>query len=206
MKQLKQKVVLVRHGETAWARDGRHTSTTDLALTADGRAQAAALHPVLRQWQFAKVLSSPLKRARETCELAGLAQQMELEPGLTEWNYGRYEGLTLAEIQQQDPAWDVFADGCPQGESPAEVSTRVDEVIARVRAVRGDVVVFAHGHLTRAFAIRWIGLPVANAHMFVLDTATLNVLGAYHDSPAIVTWNARIGAGPTIAPATAAES
>lgn len=193
MRTLKQQVVLVRHGETEWARDGRHTSTTDLALTEHGREQALSLRETLQGWDFACVLSSPLQRAVQTCELAGLSEQMELQPDLVEWNYGRYEGLTLAEITRQAPAWDVFADGCPEGESPAQVAARVDRVIAAIRAVDGDVAVFAHGHLARAFAIRWIGLPVANAHMFVLDTATLNVLGAYHDSPAIVTWNARIG-------------
>ncbi|MEA3412654.1 MAG: histidine phosphatase family protein [Pseudomonadota bacterium] len=193
MKTLKQKVVLVRHGETEWARNGRHTSFTDLPLTPHGREEAKLLREPLKDWRFSQVLCSPLGRARETCEMAGLADAMVLEPGLTEWNYGRYEGLKLAEIRALDPHWDVFGSGCPGGETPAEVGERVDRVIRAIRAIDGDVAVFSHGHLSRVFAIRWIGLPVEDGHLFVLDTATLNVLGAYHDSPAVVTWNARIG-------------
>ncbi|MCG6867828.1 MAG: histidine phosphatase family protein [Gammaproteobacteria bacterium] len=195
MKTLRQKVVLVRHGETEWARDGRHTSFTDLPLTPHGRDQARLLRGTLKDWRFSKVLCSPLERARETCEMTGLADAMVLDADLAEWNYGRYEGLKLAEIQALDPHWDVFVSGCPGGESPAAVSERVDRVIRGIRAIDGDVAVFSHGHLLRVFATRWIGLPVEDGHLFVLDTATLNILGAYHDSAAIVTWNAEIGSG-----------
>lgn len=193
MKTLKQRVVLVRHGETEWARDGRHTSFTDLPLTPHGQDEAKLLRTALQGWNFSMVLSSPLARAKQTCELAGLGDSMVPEPDLTEWNYGNYEGLKTAEIQARDRHWDVFGSGCPGGETPSQVAARVDRVISRIRAADGDVAVFSHGHLSRAFAIRWIGLPIEDGHMFVLDTATLNVLGAYHDSPAIVTWNARIG-------------
>ena len=192
MKKLKQKVVLIRHGETMWAREGRHTSFTDLPLTEKGKQEADLLRGVLKDWKFEQVLCSPLKRARETCELAGVADGVIVDPDLSEWNYGRYEGLTTDQIQKEMPHWDLFEHGCPEGESPAEVSERIDRAIHRIQAINGDVAVFSHGHLSRVFATRWINLPVQDGHMFVLDTATLNVLGAYHDSPAIVTWNAKI--------------
>jgi len=192
MKELKQKVVLIRHGETEWALEGRHTSFTDLPLTEKGREEAGLLQTALKGWQFKQVFSSPLKRARETCELAGVADGVIVEPDLSEWNYGRFEGLTTDQIQKEMPDWDVFEQGCPEGDSPARVSERVDRVIEKIRAIDGDVAVFSHGHLSRVFATRWINLPVEDSHMFVLDTATLNVLGAYHDAPAIVIWNAKI--------------
>ena len=192
MKELKQKVVLIRHGETEWALAGRHTSFTDLPLTEKGREEAGLLQRALKGWQFKQVFSSPLKRARETCELAGVADGVIVDPDLSEWNYGRFEGLTTDQIQKEMPDWDLFEQGCPEGDSPAMVAARVDRVIQKVRAIDGDVAVFSHGHLSRVFATRWINLPVEDSHMFVLDTATLNVLGAYHDAPAIVIWNARI--------------
>ena len=192
MKKLNQKVVLIRHGETEWALEGRHTSFTDLPLTENGREEAGLLQRALKHWQFKQVLISPLKRARETCELAGVADGVIVEPGITEWNYGRFEGLTTEQIEQEMPDWDLFEQGCPEGESPAQVGERVDRVIQKVRAIDGDVALFSHGHLSRVFATRWVNLPVKESHMFVLDTATLNVLGAYHDAPAIVTWNAKV--------------
>ncbi len=192
MKELKQKVVLIRHGETQWALEGRYTSFTDLPLTENGRVQAGLLQKALQRWQFKQVFSSPLKRARETCELAGMTKGVVVDPDLSEWNYGRLEGLTHDQIEKEMPDWDVFEQGCPGGDSPARVSERVDRVIQKVRAIDGDVAVFSHGHLSRVFATRWINLPIEDSHMFVLDTATLNVLGAYHDAPAIVIWNASI--------------
>ena len=192
MKKLKQKVVLIRHGETKWALEGRHTSFTDLPLTEKGREEAGLLQRALKNWQFKQVFSSPLKRARETCELAGVADGVIVDQDLTEWNYGRFEGLTTDQIQKEMPDWDLFEQGCPEGDSPMEVGERVDRIIQKIRAIDGDVAVFSHGHLSRVFATRWINLPIKDSHMFVLDTATLNVLGAYHDAPAIVTWNAKI--------------
>ncbi len=188
---LKQKVVLIRHGETQWSHAGRHTSYTDLDLTEQGQQEAQLLRPILKDWDFSKVLSSPLQRARETCRLTGFPD-FELDADLSEWNYGRYEGLTTDEIQKDVPHWDIFAHGCPEGESPEEVCMRVDRVIRKVRNIEGDVAVFSHGHLARVFAARWINLPVIDGHIFVLDTATLNILGSYHESPAIVTWNAKL--------------
>ena len=183
------RIFLVRHGETEWSLNGRHTGTTDIPLTERGRAIARNLRPVLAEHAFALVLTSPLARARETCELAGLSSAI-VEPDLAEWNYGAYEGLTPAEIDARRPGWMIFRDGCPGGETPAEIGARVDRVIARVHEVGGDVALFAHGHVLRVLVARWIGLePLAGRH-FRLGTATLSVLGRYRDAPAIEIWNA----------------
>ena len=192
MKGLKQKVVLIRHGETEWAFNGRHTSFTDLPLTENGREEARALQDILQKWQFKQVFRSPLVRAKETYELSGIINDVIVDPDITEWNYGRFEGLTTVEIQKEIPDWDLFEHGCPEGDSPETICERVDRMINKVRKIEGDVAIFSHGHLSRVFATRWVNLPVEDSHMFVLDTATLNVLGAYHDAPAIVTWNAKI--------------
>jgi probable phosphoglycerate mutase len=180
----------VRHGETAWSASGRHTGVTDIPLTARGRGLAERLRPILGDQRFALVLTSPLVRARETCELAGLGGQAQADTDLTEWHYGTYEGLTAAEIRAANPGWVVFRDGCPGGESPSEVGARADRVIARARAVEGDVVVFAHGHLLRVLVARWIGMEPSAGQYFLLDTGTVGVLGYYRDAPAIKIWNA----------------
>jgi probable phosphoglycerate mutase len=187
-----QKIYVVRHGETEWSLSGQHTGVTDLPLTETGRAGARRLRPVLAEHRFALVLVSPLGRARETAELAGLGEQAVVEPDLHEWRYGEYEGLTLQQIRAQRPGWQIFADGAPGGESPAEMATRVDRLIARVRKVSGDVALVAHGHVFRVLAARWIGLPVAAGQHFLLDTATLSVLGYYGEVPALQTWNAPV--------------
>lgn len=185
-------VFLVRHGETEWSRSGQHTGTTDLPLTDNGRSAARGLRPALSGESFAMVLVSPLRRARETCELAGLSERAVVEPDLREWNYGEYEGLTLQEIRRKRPGWSIFRDGCPGGETPEEIGARVDRVIARVREVAGDVALFAHGHVFRVMVARWIGFPVEAGQHFLLDTATLNVLCHYRDAPAVKIWNAPI--------------
>ena len=136
------------------------------------------------------VLTSPLRRARETCELAGLGDQAQIEPDLIEWNYGEYEGLTSKEIHERQPGWMLFTDGCPGGEGPAEVAARVDRVIARIRAIEGDVALFAHGHFFRVFVARWLGLPPAAGSHFLLDPATVSVLSHYRGIPAVKGWNA----------------
>ena len=194
-------IVLVRHGETDWSRTGRHTSTTDLPLTAAGREQGrrlAARLAALGAPDFALVLSSPLQRARETCELAGLGARMELEPDLVEWTYGRYEGLTSDAIEAAAPGWSLFTDGAPGGESPEQIGVRADRVLARLLPVArasGRAVVFAHGHVLRVLGARWIGLPPAGAARLLLDTTTLSVLGFYRGTPAIQRWNDRIEDG-----------
>jgi len=180
----------VRHGETAWSATGRHTGTTDIPLTPRGRELAEHLRPVLAEQRFALVLTSPLLRARETCELAGLGGEAETDDDLIEWNYGAYEGRTAAEIREAAPGWVVFRDGCPGGESPADVGARADRVIARARAVEGDVIAFAHGHLLRVLVARWIGMEPSAGQSFLLDTGTVGVLGYYREVPAIKIWNA----------------
>jgi len=182
-------VYCIRHGETEWSLSGQHTGRTDIPLTENGRRLAAALRPRLAGHAFARVLSSPLARARETCALAGLGQAGEIEPDLAEWDYGDYEGLTSERIQTIAPGWLVFRDGCPGGEMPDEVAARVDRVIARVRAAGGDVALFAHGHVLRVLAARWIGLPPEEGKRFLLDTGTISVLGDYRGIPAIRVWN-----------------
>jgi broad specificity phosphatase PhoE len=184
------RVFAIRHGETTWSLSGQHTGTTDIPLTDNGRRLATRLRPRLARESFALVLSSPLQRARETCKLSGLAHAALIDGDLVEWNYGKYEGLTPAQIHAAAPGWLIFRDGCPGGETPAEVGARVDRVIARARAADGDVALFAHGHVLRVLVARWLGLPPGAGQHFLLDTGTLNVLGYYRDVPAIKTWNA----------------
>ena len=187
-----QKTYLIRHGETEWSRAGKHTGVTDVVLTEHGRETARLLQPVLAQEKFTLVLSSPLQRARETCELAGLGKVARIEPDLIEWNYGEYEGLTTRQIQSVRPGWSVFHDGCPGGETPEQVGERVDRVIAKIRASGGNVALFAHGHILRVLAARWIKLAPSVGEHLLLDTATICVLGYYYETPALKMWNASI--------------
>jgi broad specificity phosphatase PhoE len=185
-----QQVYLIRHGETEWSLSGQHTGTTDIPLTENGRRVATLLKPVLARETFMLILTSPLQRARETCELAGLGAGAKIDRDLMEWNYGEYEGLTSQQIHTKRPGWMVFTDGCPGGESPDQVGARVDRVIAKVRAVEGHVALFAHGHVLRALAARWLGLRAADGCHFLLDTATLNIMSYYRGIPAVKRWNA----------------
>lgn len=185
-----QKVFLLRHGETEWSLNGQHTGVTDILLTENGRKAARLLQPVLAEETFTLVLTSPLQRARETCELAGLGKQATIESDLIEWNYGEYEGLKTEQIRLTRPGWSVFRDGCPGGESPEQVAARADRVLSKVRATEGNVALFAHGHILRVLAARWINLSANYGEHFLLDTATLNVLGYYRESPAFKIWNA----------------
>ena len=183
-------VFAIRHGETEWSLNGRHTGTTDIPLTDGGRRLAELLRPALSGRTFALVLVSPLQRARETCELAGVAAHAIIDPDLVEWNYGKYEGLTPKEIARQAPGWLIFRDGCPGGETPEQVGARADRVVARARAVEGDVALFAHGHVLRVLVARWLGLPPGAGQHFLLDTGALSVLADYRGIPALKTWNA----------------
>jgi probable phosphoglycerate mutase len=185
-------VWLVRHGETEWSAAGRHTGTTDLPLTDRGRDAARAVAPVLRGHEFAAVLTSPLRRARETCELAGLAGSAEIVDDLREWDYGDYEGLTTAQIRESRPDWTLWRDGCPGGESADDVGARADRVIARLRTIDGDVVVFAHGHFLRALGARWCGLQAQDGAVLALDTATLCRLGWEREQAVVRVWNAPV--------------
>jgi len=179
-------VWLVRHGETEWSRDQRHTSTTDLPLTENGADVARGLRPALAR-DFSLVLSSPRRRARETAELAGHAAEVDAD--LAEWSYGDYEGITTDEIRQTVPGWTVWTHPSPGGESAAEVSERLDRVVARLRGVEGDALIFGHAHALRALTARWLGLPVADGRLFKLDTATISVLGHERETPVVLSWN-----------------
>jgi probable phosphoglycerate mutase len=187
-----QQVYLIRHGETEWSLSGRHTGITDIPLTENGRNVAKQLEPILAKENFTMILTSPLERARKTCELAGLGAHAEIDRDLMEWNYGEYEGLTPKQIDAQAPGWMLFRDGCPGGETPEQAGARVDRVIARARAVEGHVALFAHGHIFRVFAARWLGLPATAGRHFLLDTATLSILSYYRGLPAVKRWNAEL--------------
>lgn len=191
---------LARHGETDWSKSGRHTGRTDLALSAQGELNARLLAGPMAGVRFGRVLTSPRQRARRTCELAGLGAAAEVEPDLAEWDYGDYEGLTSAEILQRNPGWRLFRDGCPGGESPQQVGARADRLIARLRAMEGEVALFTHGHFGRVLAARWIGLPACDGERLLLDTAGLGILAFEHgnrDAPVLALWNAHPTATPT---------
>jgi broad specificity phosphatase PhoE len=184
-------VYLARHGETAWTLSGQHTGLTDLPLTERGERNARRLEERLRGVTFAKVFTSPLQRATRTCELAGFGAVAEIDRDLLEWNYGEYEGRLTSDIHKERPDWQLFRDGCPGGESPNEVGTRADRAVKRVRTVKGDVVVFSHGHFLRVFAVRWLGLDAAIGRYFLLSTASLSALGYEHNlsQPVIRLWD-----------------
>lgn len=184
-------IVLIRHGQTEWSAAGRHTSYTDLDLTAEGERQAREVARRLAGRKFAAVLSSPRKRALRTADLAGLTVT-EVTEDLVEWNYGEYEGLTSDTIHQTDPDWSLWTDGAPGGESPEQVGARLDRVLARARELlaEGDVALVAHGHSLRVAGARWIGLPASGGGLLKLGTATISTLGFEHDNPVIDTWNA----------------
>ena len=185
-------IYLARHGETAWSLTGQHTGLTDLPLTERGERNASRLQQRLKGLTFAKVFTSPLQRARRTCELAGFGTVAEIDRDLLEWDYGEYEGRRTAEIRAERPDWQLFRDGCPGGESPAQVAARADRAVSRLRAVQGDVLLFSSGHFLRVLAARWLGLELtAQARSFMLSTASLSAVG-YEGSlsqPVIRLWN-----------------
>lgn len=183
---------VARHGETAWSLSGQHTGLTDLPLTPNGERNARRLGERLKGMTFAKVFTSPLQRASRTCELAGFGAVAETDPDLVEWNYGQYEGRRSAEILAESPDWQLFRDGCPGGESPAQVGERADRVVQRVRAVPGNVLLFSSGHFIRVLAARWLALgPGSAGSYFLLTTASLSALGYEHklSRPVIRLWN-----------------
>jgi probable phosphoglycerate mutase len=183
---------LARHGETAWSLSGQHTGLTDLPLTPNGERNARRLADRLKGITFAKVFTSPLQRAARTCELAGFGTLAEADPDLVEWNYGQYEGLRSAEILAKRPDWQLFRDGAPGGESPAQVSERADRVVQRVRGFQGDVLLFSSGHFIRVIADRWLGQDPGYVGRYVLlSTASLSAVGYEHNlsQPVIRFWN-----------------
>jgi probable phosphoglycerate mutase len=187
------RLYLVRHGQTQWSLSGQHTGRTDIALTPHGEDEARLLVPWLASIPFTRVLTSPLQRAQQTCMLAGLGQEAELEPALAELNYGDYEGETSKNIRKERPDWNVFRDGCPHGETPAQITDRADRLIAHLGAMNGNVALFSHGQFGQALAARWIGLPIEEGAHFHLTTASLGILRygpAHQEVPVIALWNA----------------
>lgn len=182
---------IARHGQTEWSVAGKHTGRRDIPLTAEGEEQARKLGARLRPVSFAAVWTSPLERARKTCELAGFGARAELVPDLMEWNYGDYEGLTSAEIRAKRPDWHLFRDGCPGGEALQDVVVRADRVVRRLKAEAGNVLVFSHGHLLRVLATRWAGIPAESGNRFGLAPASMSILGwdAASGDPLIDHWN-----------------
>jgi probable phosphoglycerate mutase len=185
----RQQVVLVRHGETEWALQGRHTGRTDVPLTERGRQQAVLLGRFLQGRQFARVLVSPRQRALETCRLAGFGEVAEIRDDLAEWDYGEYEGRTTEDILAERPGWTLWDDGVPGGETVEEVGRRADRVIAEVRTTPGDVAIFAHGHVLRILAARWLDLAPKDGRLFALDPGGVSVLGYEHTWPVLARWN-----------------
>ena len=185
-----RRIILVRHAETEWSKAGRHTGRSDIPLDASGRAGAIALRARLSGLDPARVLTSPLQRARMTCELAGFAADAIADEDLVEWDYGRYEGLTTADIRVERPGWNPFLHGCPQGESARDVGRRADRVISRLLAFGGQpVVVFSHAHLLRVLAVRWIGQAAEEGRHLVLGTCSVSSLGFEREERAITSWN-----------------
>jgi broad specificity phosphatase PhoE len=182
-------LVLARHGETEWSRTGKHTGRTDVPLTEEGRRQAELLAVSLAGRRFERALTSPLSRATETCRLAGFEHVAEIREDLVEWDYGEYEGLTTPEIRSERPDWVLWRDGCPGGETAAQVGERADRVLAELRDSPGDVALFAHGHVLRVLAARWLGLPPADGALLALGTATVSVLGWERETAAVRLWN-----------------
>lgn len=189
----KQTIYLIRHGETEWSLSGQHTGRTDIPLTPNGERQARSLGEHVRKITFAKVLTSPRLRAQRTCELSALSTPASIDDDLAEWNYGDYEGLRTVDILRENPAWNLWLDGSPNGESSSEVSARADRVFQRLRGIEGNIAIFSHGHFCCALAVRWIDLSIQNGQHFVLNPASLSILGftERHDAVAsIQLWNA----------------
>jgi broad specificity phosphatase PhoE len=199
-------VVLARHGETEWSLNGRHTGRTDIPLTENGRRQGLVLKEALAGRDFVRVLSSPLERALETCRLAGLGDRVETTDDLLEWDYGEYEGITTKDIRAERPGWYLWRDGCPGGETAADVGRRVDRVIDAVADLDGDAVLFAHGHVLRVLTARWLRLGPENGALFKLDTGTLSTLGYERETRVITRWNAPVASPSQSPPAPAASS
>jgi probable phosphoglycerate mutase len=182
-------LVLIRHGATEWSESGKHTGRTDIPLTTAGIRHAELLRPRLEGRRFAKVFTSPLVRAADTCRLAGLGEDAQARDALLEWDYGEYEGLTTAQIREQHPGWLLWRDGCPGGETAAEVGARVDALISELRALDGDAALVAHGHVLRVLAARWVGLSPASGALFALSTGTVSVVGFEREVAVIRRWN-----------------
>jgi probable phosphoglycerate mutase len=190
------RIVVVRHGETEWSLSGQHTSRTDLPLTDDGRKRAVALADLLSGYSFSLVLSSPLRRALDTCEIAGFGDVVQLDDDLREWDYGEYEGLTTPQIREKRPDWSLWRDGCPGGESPPEVGARADRALARLGSAEGDALAFAHGHILRVVTARWAEMDVSAGARFKFGAGAIGVLGHERETHAIERWNLTANGAP----------
>ena len=192
MSSASSEVVLVRHAETEWSLNGRHTGHSDIPLTKRGRERAVALGDELGKRRFDLVLTSPLSRATETCSLAGFEERAVLRDDLMEWDYGAYEGRRTIEIRKELPGWSLWRDGAPEGETAQVVSARADRVLDEIRSVAGDCLVFSHGHLLRVLAARWLGLEPQAGRLFALDPGSLSILGYERETPVVRLWNSRV--------------
>ncbi len=189
------KIYLIRHGETAWSLSGQHTGLSDIPLTAGGEEQARRLSEPLGKIKFTRVFSSPLQRASRTCALAGFEAVVEVEPLLSEWSYGEYEGITSAEIRKTRPDWNIFRDGGPGGESPEQVMDRAKQIIVTLKGCSGNILIFSHSHFLRVLAMCWVGWPITSGDKLLLDTASLSILSFNHRrtaEPAIQSWNVNL--------------
>ncbi|MCI0382216.1 MAG: histidine phosphatase family protein [Chlamydiae bacterium] len=189
MKSTRQKIYLIRHGETDWTVQQKHTGLTDVSLTEFGRRQAKAIGERLKDHSFKKVLVSPLERAKRTCEIAGYLDQAEIDSDLVEWNYGDYEGKTNGEILKENPNWMIFTHGAPNGESVADVGLRVKRILNKVKNIEGDVAIFSSGHFLRSFTARWLDLAIEDGRLFLLTTGSISILGYERSQRVIISWN-----------------
>ncbi|MBS0604137.1 MAG: histidine phosphatase family protein [Verrucomicrobia bacterium] len=184
-----KRIYLIRHGETEWTLSGQHTGLTDIPLTAQGETDAGLLGKRLRGHAFETILYSPLQRASRTCEIAGLLKHAKAEPDLVEWNYGKYEGLTSQQILKESPHWNIFNNGAPEGETPADIAARANRVLTKIQSLHGDVALFSHGHFLRALTARWLLLPVQQGTLFALAPSSLSILGFEREKHVLSLWN-----------------
>ncbi len=184
-----KRIYLIRHGETEWTLSGQHTGTTDIPLTQNGRKQAHLLAQKLQSLKFQSVYVSPMQRAKETCAIAGFADQAKEDPLLVEWNYGKYEGITSQEIHQTNPQWNIFLQGAPEGESVADIQRRTEKLLQIYAKTPGNIAIFSHGHILRSLAVRFIELPIAEGRHFSLFPGSISILASENTMPAIYLWN-----------------
>lgn len=189
MQYSQKKIYLIRHGETEWTLNGRHTGSTDIPLTENGKIQAEKIGKRIRGHSFDLILCSPLKRAVATCEATGMFRNAKLTPDLMEWNYGEYEGLTTPEIWKKSPHWNIFSNGAPQGESVADVGARATRLLAHIASIHGDVALFSHGHFLRVLAAKWLRLNAEDGRLFLLSPGTVSILSFERANPVISLWN-----------------
>ncbi len=189
MNTIKKNIYLIRHSETAWSLSGQHTGRTDIPLTKQGEEDAAFIGKKLSAHTFTTILCSPLKRAKETCKIAGFQPYAQEDPDLMEWNYGDYEGLTTPQIWEKSPEWNIFSQGAPGGESPSDVTFRANKILNNIQSCQGDVALFSHGHFLRALTAIWLNLPIEEGRHFALAPASISILGFERQTPVIVLWN-----------------